>query len=178
MEGGRVYTHEGPGPVGLDTRPRPASMRARIIQGLRQSAPFSSLQRRIIFFNLIGLAILVMGVMYLNQFRSGLIEMRVHALRTQGEIIAITIAESSALGPGRPDYDPVRANVVLNRLAQPTGVRARLYDRQLRLTGDTRHLAPSGAPRCRPPASAATARCARRRGARSAMRCGSTAWAS
>jgi two-component system sensor histidine kinase ChvG len=121
-------------------------MRARIIQGLKQSAPFSSLQRRIIFFNLIGLAILVMGVMYLNQFRSGLIEMRVQALRTQGEIIAITIAESSAIGPGRPDYDPVRANVVLNRLAQPTGVRARLYDRQLRLTGDTRNLAPSGAP--------------------------------
>ena len=121
-------------------------MRSRIIQGLKQSAPFSSLQRRIIFFNLIGLAILVIGVMYLNQFRSGLIELRVEAMRTQGEIIAITIAESSAIGPGRPDYDPVRANVVLNRLAQPTGVRARLYDRQLRLTGDTRNLAPSGAP--------------------------------
>ncbi|MFQ5565949.1 MAG: stimulus-sensing domain-containing protein, partial [Paracoccaceae bacterium] len=121
-------------------------MRARIFQGLKQSAPFSSLQRRIIFFNLIGLAILVMGVMYLNQFRSGLIEMRVQALRTEGEIIAITIAESSALGPGRAEYDPVRANVVLNRLAQPTGVRARLYDRRLRLTGDTRNLAPSGAP--------------------------------
>ncbi len=146
MEGARIYTHEGSGPVGLDTRARPASMQARIIQGLKQSAPFSSLQRRIIFFNLIGLAILVMGVMYLNQFRSGLIEMRVHALRTQGEIIAITIAESSAIGPGQPDYDPVRANVVLKRLAQPTGVRARLYDRQLRLTGDTRNLAPSGAP--------------------------------
>ncbi|MHA1527925.1 MAG: stimulus-sensing domain-containing protein [Alphaproteobacteria bacterium] len=121
-------------------------MRTRIALGLKQSAPFSSLQRRIIFFNLIGLAILVIGVMYLNQFRSGLIEMRVQALRTQGEIIAITIAESSAIGPSRPDYDPVRANVVLNRLAQPTGVRARLYDRQLRLTGDTRNLAPSGAP--------------------------------
>jgi two-component system sensor histidine kinase ChvG len=121
-------------------------MRARIIQGLKRSAPFSSLQRRIIFFNLIGLAILVIGVMYLNQFRSGLIELRVQALRTQGEIISITIAESSAIGPGRPDYDPVRANVVLNRLAQPTGVRARLYDRRLRLTGDTRNLAPSGAP--------------------------------
>jgi two-component system sensor histidine kinase ChvG len=146
LEGGRIYTHEDPGPVGIDTRPRRASMRARIVLGLKQSAPFSSLQRRIIFFNLIGLAILVIGVMYLNQFRSGLIEMRVEALRTQGEIIAITIAESSAIGPGRPDYDPVRANLVLNRLAQPTGVRARLYDRQLRLTGDTRNLAPSGAP--------------------------------
>lgn len=96
MEGARIYTHEGSGPVGLDTRARPASMQARIIQGLKQSAPFSSLQRRIIFFNLIGLAILVMGVMYLNQFRSGLIEMRVEALRTQGEIIAITIARLAA----------------------------------------------------------------------------------
>ena len=136
------------GAVGFDDRPRPRSLGDRILKGLKQSAPFSSLQRRIIFFNLIGLAILVIGVMYLNQFRSGLIELRVQALRTQGEIIAITIAESSAAGPSRshPDYDPFRANVVLNRLAQPTGVRARLYDRQLRLTGDTRNLAPAGAP--------------------------------
>ncbi len=96
MEGARIYTHEGPGPVGLDARPRPASMRARIIRGLKQSAPFSSLQRRIIFFNLIGLAILDIGVMYLNQFRSGLIELRVQALRTQGEIIAFTIARLAA----------------------------------------------------------------------------------
>ena len=47
------------GPIGLDDRPRPASSRARIVRGLKQSAPFSSLQRRIIFFNLIGLAMLV-----------------------------------------------------------------------------------------------------------------------
>ena len=134
------------GAAGFGNRPQPASLGDRIIKNLMQSAPFSSLQRRIIFFNLIGLAILVIGVMYLNQFRSGLIELRVEALRTQGEIIAITIAESSATRPGQADYDPIRANVVLNRLAQPTGTRARLYDRQLRLTGDTRNLAPSGAP--------------------------------
>lgn len=146
MEGGGINIVTGRGPVGLDARPRPASARQRIIEGLKRSAPFSSLQRRIIFFNLIGLALLVIGVMYLNQFRSGLIEMRVQALRTQGEMIAITIAETAALGPGQAGYDPARANLVLNRLAQPTGVRARLYDRQLRLTGDTRSLAPSGPP--------------------------------
>ena len=146
MEGAQTYDREDSGLVGLDEQPRPASMWARIFHGLKQSAPFSSLQRRIIFFNLIGLAILVMGVMYLNQFRSGLIELRVQALRTQGEIIAIAVAESSAGGPGQSGYDQARANVVLNRLSQPTGVRARLYDRQLRLTGDTRSLAPSGAP--------------------------------
>lgn len=146
MEGGHVHTAGGARLVGLDARPRPASARERIIQGLKRSAPFSSLQRRIISFNLIGLALLVVGVMYLNQFRSGLIEMRVQALRTEGEIIAITIAETSGLGPGQTRYDPVRANHVLIRLSQPTGVRARLYDRQLRLTGDTRSLAPSGPP--------------------------------
>lgn len=150
MEGGQTYTHAAAVPIGVAAHSPAVSIWLRIwrqiVRALRKSAPFSSLQRRIIFFNLIGLAILVIGVMYLNQFRSGLIELRVQALRTQGEIIAITIAESSSIGPGRADYDPVRANLVLNRLSQPTGVRARLYDRQLRLTGDTRSLAPSGAP--------------------------------
>ena len=117
----------------------------RILRAFRHSAPFSSLQRRIIFFNLVGLAVLVMGVMYLNQFRSGLIEMRVEALRTEGRLMAITIAETAALGPDTPDYDPVRANLVMARLARAAGVRARLYDRRLRLTGDTHSLSPWGA---------------------------------
>lgn len=131
--------------VGLDERPRPKSARERILLGLKQSAPFSSLQRRIIFFNLVGLAFLVLGVLYLNQFRSGLIEQRVDALRTQGEIIAITIAETAGVNATEPGFDPVRANLVLNRLVHPTGLRARLYDRRLRLTGDTRSLQNSGA---------------------------------
>jgi len=146
LEGGRIYDRGSEDLIGLDERPRPASTQSRIFRGLKQSAPFSSLQRRIIFFNLIGLAILVTGVMYLNQFRSGLIELRVQALRTQGEIIAIAIAETASADIAAHDYDPVRANIVLDRLSQPAGVRARLYDRQLRLTGDTRSLAPAGAP--------------------------------
>lgn len=80
--------------------------------------------------------------MYLNQFRSGLIELRVQALRTEGQLMAITIAESAAPGPGDVGYDPVRANAVLVRLAEASGVRARLYDHKLRLTGDTRSLLP------------------------------------
>jgi len=120
LEGARLDSGDDSRSIGLGRRFCSASKRPRLVKRWRHWAPFSSLQRRIIFFNLIGLAILVMGVMYLNQFRSGLIEMRVQALRTQGEIIAITIAETSAIGPGRPEFDPVRANVVLNRLAQPT----------------------------------------------------------
>lgn len=115
----------------------------------RSVGPFSSLSRRIFVFNLIGLGLLVVGVLYLNSFRSGLIDQRIASLHTQGEIIAIAIAEASAVQPGEeggaddPMYmDPVRANLVLLRLAQPTGVRAQIFDRAARLKGDTRTLSP------------------------------------
>lgn len=142
MDGADSYSVLKTGPVGLDRRPRPASVRQRILRGLIQSAPFSSLQRRIIFFNLIGLAILVLGVLYLNQFRTGLIEQRLDALRTQAQIIAITLVESSALDHASDSFDPDRAALVLERLAKPTRVRGRLYDPKLRLIGDTRTTAP------------------------------------
>lgn len=135
------------GPVGLDDRPRPASSRARIVKGLKQSAPFSSLQRRIIFFNLMGLALLVAGMTYLSNDKRNLIDVYVDSLRKQGEIIAIGIAETAAIEfDGKPAYDPLTSATVLQRLAQPTGVRIRLYDRGQRLTADTYNLSPSGPP--------------------------------
>ncbi|MEM7497771.1 MAG: sensor histidine kinase [Pseudomonadota bacterium] len=139
---------------GLDARPRPASTRERILMGLRRSAPFSSLQRRIIFFNLLGLAVLVFGVLYLNQFRTGLIEQRVRSLAIEGQIIAFTIAESAgdygedipASALERPELDRELASVILNRLAQPTRTRARLYDTELNLVSDTRQDASGSGP--------------------------------
>jgi len=107
---------------------------------------FSSLTRRIVAFNLVGLAFLVVGVLVLNQFRSGLIDLRAQSMQTQGEIIAIAIAEAAGAGPSATRFDPVRANLVLRRLSQPTGVRAQIYDRAGRLTGDTRVLLPNASP--------------------------------
>ncbi|MGB0412265.1 MAG: sensor N-terminal transmembrane domain-containing protein, partial [Pikeienuella sp.] len=101
-------------------------------------SPGASLSRRIVAFNLIGLGLLVAGVLYLNQFRTGLIDQRTQALETQGKIIAVAIAEAAGSGPGGTKFDPVRANVVLKRLVNATGVRAQIYDRAGRLTGDTR----------------------------------------
>ena len=49
---------------------------------------FSSLTRRIVILNLIGLAILVSGILYLNQFREGLIDARVESLLTQAGLSA------------------------------------------------------------------------------------------
>jgi two-component system sensor histidine kinase ChvG len=129
---------------------------------------FSSLTRRILFLNLAGLAVLVMGIMYLNTFRDGLIDARVESLMTQGEIIAGAIAASAtietdsiridpekllelqageSLGPGSDQLDsldfpinPERVAPVLRRLISPTRTRARIYDRDANLLLDSRHL--------------------------------------
>jgi len=120
--------------------------RLPVIGPIRSLAAFSSLTRRIVAFNLVGLGLLVGGVLVLNQFRSGLIDLRIQSMQTQGEIIAIAIAEAAGAGPSATRYDPVRANLVLRRLSQPTGVRAQIYDRAGRLTGDTRVLLPGSSP--------------------------------
>src|SRR6185312_16421235 len=61
------------------------------------SQSFSSLTRRIVFLNLAGLVALVFGVMYLSQFRAGLIDARVQSLLVQSEIIAGAIAASATV---------------------------------------------------------------------------------
>ena len=59
--------------------------------GIGQRAS-SSLTRRIVVLNLVGLIALLVGFLYLNQFRQGLIQARVQSLAIQGEIIAGAIA--------------------------------------------------------------------------------------
>src|SRR6185295_9541737 len=56
---------------------------------------FSSLTRRIVSLNVAGLLALVVGILYLSQFRAGLIDARVQSLVVQGEIIAGAIAASA-----------------------------------------------------------------------------------
>ena len=129
---------------------------------------FSSLTRRILFLNLAGLVVLVIGIFYLNTFRDGLIDARVESLMTQGEIIAGAIAASAtvetdsisidpekllelqageSLGPGSDQLDnldfpinPERVAPLLRRLISPTRTRARIYDRDSNLLLDSRHL--------------------------------------
>ncbi len=67
---------------------------------------FSSLTRRIIFLNLVGLVALVAGILYLNQFRAGLIDARVQSLLIQGEIIAGAIAASATVDSDTIAFDP------------------------------------------------------------------------
>jgi two-component system sensor histidine kinase ChvG len=131
---------------------------------------FSSLTRRIVVLNLAGLVALLSGILYLNQFRAGLIEARIQSLTIQGEIMAAAIAasatstsESDSLWvdpdklmniapsemleqPGEAieslDFpiNPERVAPMLRRLITPTRTRARIYDPGGQLLLDSRSL--------------------------------------
>src|SRR5204863_1345285 len=128
---------------------------------------FSSLTRRIVSLNLAGLIALVASILYLSQFRAGLIDARAQSLQISAEIIAGAIAASATvdtntitidpdrlqdLKPGEtygaPDefssldfpINPERVAPVLRRLVSPTKTRARIYDRDGGLILDSRSL--------------------------------------
>jgi two-component system sensor histidine kinase ChvG len=126
---------------------------------------FSSLSRRIIFLNVTGLLALVIGILYLSQFRAGLIDARIQSLLVQGEIIAGAVAASATVetdtitidaerlldlqagesyGPSQEALEfpinPERVAPVLRRLVSPTNTRARIYDPAGVLILDSRNL--------------------------------------
>ncbi len=119
--------------------------KADVRSWVRTLSPLSSLAQRIIAINLIGLAMLVAGVLFLNQLRTELIQVRVNSLATQGKILATAVAELAAGPPDVNRYDAYAANDLLRQLTLPTGQRAQLYTRG-RLTGDTRSFDFTGVP--------------------------------
>jgi len=92
-------------PLALEDAPPLAARRGRLVELLRQGwhlfvrVSFASLTRRIIFLNVTGLLALVIGVLYLSQFRAGLIDARIQSLLVQGEIIAGALAASATVDP-------------------------------------------------------------------------------
>ena len=58
------------------------------------------LSARILLLNLLALILLLVGILYLNQFRQSLIESKVDALETQSEIISATISASATSSKG------------------------------------------------------------------------------
>ena len=155
------------GAAPADTLPpaSPASMLRRA-WSFFVAQSFSSLTRRIVVLNVAGLLALVIGILYLSQFRAGLIDARVQSLLVQGDIIAGAIAASATVetdaitidpdrllelqtgetyGPDEPialefPINPERVAPVLRRLVSPTNTRARIYDKDGVLVLDSRNL--------------------------------------
>jgi two-component system sensor histidine kinase ChvG len=141
----------------------------RPVQRLIEVAVLSSLTRRIVVLNLAGLLVLVVGILFLNQWRAGLIEARVQSLRVQGEIIAAAIAASATADSNVIQVDPERllelsgdsltispfsfvdpslefpinperVAPLLRNLIAATKTRARIYDQQGLLILDSNNL--------------------------------------
>jgi len=104
----------------------------------------SPITRRIVLINLIGLVVMVGGTLALNNFRAGLVDARVAALSTEGELIAGALAESALIEPDvffdMPTFDLEAAVPIMRRLARASGTRLRLFGDDGRLLLDSRAL--------------------------------------
>ncbi|CAN5561132.1 sensor histidine kinase [soil metagenome] len=124
------------------------------------------LTSRIVLLNIAGLIILVLGILYFNQFRQGLIDARIQSLMPQAHIIASAVAGSATADPGSividPDtfmnsqddsiadadqlrdldfpINPESAGPILRRLLANTTIRARIIDPGGNLVVDSRYL--------------------------------------
>lgn len=101
----------------------------------------SRLGRLIIVLNFLGLAILVIGALTLNEMRRGLVNARIESLITQGEWVARLIDEAATVGEPEPALQPQRAAQLLQLLHLPRSQRVRLFDKDGRLIADSYFVA-------------------------------------
>lgn len=131
----------------------------------------SSLRRRIVLANTVGLAILIFGSLYISQNQDGLIEAKRESLEAQGRLIAAAIVSNAKIddrdgggeidkgqASGRPappfrddgfaalelTIGPERVAPVLGRMIQGTHNRARIYARDGSLILDSEKLRLTG----------------------------------
>jgi two-component system sensor histidine kinase ChvG len=107
---------------------------------------FSPLTRRILVVNVLPLAILVAGILYLDEYRDGLVESELASLETQAQIFAGALGEG-AIGT-RPDGGqfilPDVSRPMLRRLVSPTRTRARVFNSTGAPVADSRFLVGPG----------------------------------
>jgi two-component system sensor histidine kinase ChvG len=106
----------------------------------------SPLTRRILLLNIVPVALLTLGAVYLSDYEDELIDAELASLLVQGEMVAAGIGEVAVVGGeatvNRMDADAARQ--LLTRLVRPTGVRARLFSETGELLGDSDFLSELG----------------------------------
>jgi two-component system, OmpR family, sensor histidine kinase ChvG len=114
----------------------------------RRRGLVSPLTRRILTVNVLALAILVAGLLYLVRYEESLVANELTSLAIQAEIFAGALGEGAhATQPdGASVLQPEVAATMLRRLVVPTRTRARLFGPDGQLIADSRVLAgPGGA---------------------------------
>lgn len=132
-----------------DSVPRPGK--------LGRQPLLSPLTRRILAVNLIAPLLLLVGLLYLDEYEQALLSAETEALRVQGELIAAAVGEgavSADLAELQNSNLPIphhtlkqeQAQSMVRRLSELAGIRVRLFDTNGLLVADSRRLTgPGGA---------------------------------
>jgi two-component system, OmpR family, sensor histidine kinase ChvG len=114
--------------------------------GLRRR-PFSPLTGRILAVNVLALAILGGGFLYLGKYQASLFDQQIESLKTQARIFAAALGEGAVLDSAgdRQVLLPDLARQMMRRLVEPTQTRARLFDVKGNIIADSRILRGPGA---------------------------------
>ena len=106
-----------------------ARVRTAPRESRRRWLPGSRLGRLIIALNLVGLIILIVGALVLNEFRAGLIQARTESLRLQGQFMDQVLISGATKGDPEPALDAGVASQILQVLSIPGSQRVRLFDK-------------------------------------------------
>src|SRR5262245_10554322 len=106
----------------------------------------SALTRRILFLNILALAIPIGGILYLDQYRASLVETKLEAMRTEGQLFAAALAETGAVAGtlGDERLMPEIARLTIRRMIDVSANRARLCDQDGTLIADSKRLGEAG----------------------------------
>src|SRR5271170_348940 len=132
-------------PALLPSRGRSPARRSRS-RGWR--SPISPLTRRILAVNVLALALLAGGFLYLGKYQTSLMGQQIESLKMQGEIFGAALGEGAVLDSADEGEVllPDLARQMMRRLVAPTKTRARLFDIKGDIIADSRVLrGPGGA---------------------------------
>ena len=104
-----------------------------------------TLTARILTINIFAFLILVGGLLYLNQFREGLITAKINSLKTEGKIIAGALSEGAIISINSEiSLNIEESELLLRRMIAPTLKRGRIFDANGNLIADSRSLIEAG----------------------------------
>ena len=131
-----------PGPVGAASS---RGLGSSLELGLGRSRRWwrvSPLTRRILAVNVLALALLAGGFLYLGKYQASLIGQQIESLKTQGEIFGAALGEGAVLDSVDEGEVllPDLARQMMSRLVEPTRTRARLFDAEGNIIADSRVL--------------------------------------
>lgn len=108
---------------------------------------FSPLTRRILAINSLTLVIPIVGLLYLDEYRTSLLEAELDLLRSQGRLMAAALANTAVLGPnadGEYRLVPEWSRQSIRHLIGDLNTRVRLFNSDETLIADSYRIAAGG----------------------------------